>query len=166
VEKSPDAFRTISEAAVELNLPQHVLRFWETRFAQIKPLKRGGGRRYYRPADVLLLKGIRYLLYDQGFTIKGVQRILREQGPRHVICIGEAPSLEVAQSGPGGATTPTGSGPGETRQGGDGEAGAPVMVAATGQGGQKISPKGRQKLAEIMRELLECKRALDNAREG
>ena len=69
MDKSPDAFRTISEAADELDLPQHVLRFWETRFSTIKPLKRGGGRRYYRPEDVLLLKGIRRLLYDQGFTI-------------------------------------------------------------------------------------------------
>lgn len=74
MEKSPDAFRTISEAADELDLPQHVLRFWETRFSQIKPLKRGGGRRYYRPDDVQLLRGIRYLLYDEGFTIKGVQK--------------------------------------------------------------------------------------------
>jgi len=89
LEKSPDAFRTISEAADELDLPQHVLRFWETRFAQIKPLKRGGGRRYYRPDDVQLLKGIRHLLYDQGFTIKGVQRILKEQGAKHVIAMGE-----------------------------------------------------------------------------
>src|SRR5690606_6412974 len=89
MEKSPDAFRTISEAAEELNLPQHVLRFWETRFSNIKPLKRGGGRRYYRPEDVLLLKGIRHLLYDQGFTIKGVQRILKDQGVRYVVGIGE-----------------------------------------------------------------------------
>jgi DNA-binding transcriptional MerR regulator len=86
--KSPDAFRTISEAAEELDLPQHVLRFWETRFSQIKPMKRGGGRRYYRPADVDLLKGIRHLLYDKGFTIRGVQRILREQGIPHVVAIG------------------------------------------------------------------------------
>src|ERR1700712_4064521 len=88
MEKSPDAFRTISEAADELDLPQHVLRFWETRFSTIKPLKRGGGRRYYRPEDVLLLKGIRHLLYDQGFTIKGVQKILKDQGARHVAAIG------------------------------------------------------------------------------
>ena len=92
MEKSPDAFRTISEAAEELDLPQHVLRFWETRFSTIKPLKRGGGRRYYRPEDVLLLKGIRHLLYDQGFTIKGVQRILKEQGARYVIALAEAAS--------------------------------------------------------------------------
>ena len=93
MEKSPEAFRTISEAADELDLPQHVLRFWETRFATIKPLKRGGGRRYYRPEDVLLLKGIRHLLYDQGFTIKGVQRILKEHGPRHVIAIANGAPL-------------------------------------------------------------------------
>jgi DNA-binding transcriptional MerR regulator len=73
MEKSPDAFRTISEVAEELDLPQHVLRFWETRFSQIKPMKRGGGRRYYRPQDVELIKGIRHMLYDQGYTIKGVQ---------------------------------------------------------------------------------------------
>jgi DNA-binding transcriptional MerR regulator len=74
--------------AETLDLPQHVLRFWETRFVQIKPLKRGGGRRYYRPDDVDLLRGIRQLLYDEGFTIKGVQRILKEQGPRFVISAG------------------------------------------------------------------------------
>jgi DNA-binding transcriptional MerR regulator len=86
--KSPDAFRTISEVAEDLDIPQHVLRFWETRFSQIKPLKRGGGRRYYRPDDVALLKGIRRLLYGEGYTIKGLQRILKEQGPRYVQAIG------------------------------------------------------------------------------
>ena len=88
LDKSPDAFRTISEVADDLDIPQHVLRFWETRFAQIKPLKRGGGRRYYRPDDVDLLRGIRRCLYDAGYTIKGLQRILKEQGPRHVQAIG------------------------------------------------------------------------------
>ena len=83
--KSPEAFRTISEAADALDLPQHVLRFWETRFSQIKPMKRSGGRRYYRPSDIALLQGIRHLLYDEGYTIKGVQRILREQGVAHVV---------------------------------------------------------------------------------
>jgi DNA-binding transcriptional MerR regulator len=82
--KAPDAFRTISEVADELDLPQHVLRFWESRFADIKPMKRGGGRRYYRPDDVDLLRGIRHLLYGEGYTIRGVQRILREQGARFV----------------------------------------------------------------------------------
>lgn len=88
MEKSPDAFRTISEVAEELDLPQHVLRFWETRFSQIKPMKRGGGRRYYRPQDVELIKGIRHMLYEQGYTIKGVQKLLRENGNQFVIAIG------------------------------------------------------------------------------
>lgn len=86
MDKSPDAFKTISEAAEALDLPQHVLRFWETRFPQIKPMKRGGGRRYYRPEDVELLASIRHLLYGEGYTIKGVQRILKQQhGARAVI---------------------------------------------------------------------------------
>jgi DNA-binding transcriptional MerR regulator len=84
VEKSPDAFRTISEVAQELDVPQHVLRFWESRFREIRPMKRGGGRRYYRPDDVDLLRGIRHLLYGEGYTIRGVQRLLREQGVRFV----------------------------------------------------------------------------------
>ena len=88
VEKSPDAFRTISEAAEELDVPQHVLRFWETRFTQIKPMKRAGGRRYYRPADVELLKGIRSLLYKDGYTIRGVQKILKEDGAAYVAGVG------------------------------------------------------------------------------
>lgn len=82
--KAPDAFRTISEVADELDLPQHVLRFWESRFHEIKPMKRGGGRRYYRPDDVDLLRGIRHLLYGEGYTIRGAQRILREQGVKFV----------------------------------------------------------------------------------
>jgi DNA-binding transcriptional MerR regulator len=90
VEKGPDAFRTISEVADDLDLPQHVLRFWETRFGQIRPMKRGGGRRYYRPDDVDLLRGIRHLLYDEGYTINGVQRILRERGVRQVQAVGQA----------------------------------------------------------------------------
>ena len=96
--KSPDAFRTISEAAEELDLPQHVLRFWETRFSQIKPMKRGGGRRYYRPADVDLLKGIRHLLYDKGYTIRGVQRILREDGVPQVVAIGRGEIIAAPQA--------------------------------------------------------------------
>jgi DNA-binding transcriptional MerR regulator len=88
MDKSPDAFRTISEVSEDLDIPQHVLRFWETRFNQIKPLKRGGGRRYYRPDDVDLLRGIRHLLYGQGYTIRGVQRILKEQGLKAVQSLG------------------------------------------------------------------------------
>ena len=78
--KAPNAFRTISEVADELHIPQHVLRFWETKFPQVKPLKRGGGRRYYRPDDIALLRRVSDLLYIQGYTIKGVQRLLREGG--------------------------------------------------------------------------------------
>lgn len=88
MEKSPEAFRTISEVAELLSTPAHVLRFWESRFTQIRPVKRAGGRRYYRPSDVALLAGIRSLLHDQGMTIRGVQKVLREQGVRHVCALG------------------------------------------------------------------------------
>ncbi|MGO4705381.1 MerR family transcriptional regulator [Microvirga sp. 2MCAF38] len=98
MDKSPDAFRTISEVAEDLDVPQHVLRFWETRFTHIKPLKRGGGRRYYRPDDVELLKGIRHLLYGEGYTIKGVQRILKEEGVRFVQSVGRGETLVSAPS--------------------------------------------------------------------
>ena len=103
MDKSPDAYRTISEVADDLDLPQHVLRFWETRFTQIKPLKRGGGRRYYRPDDIDLVKGIKHLLYGTGFTIKGVQRILKDQGVKHVQSIGrtgQAPDTSAAKAVP------------------------------------------------------------------
>ena len=83
--KSPEAFRTISEVSKDLSLPQHVLRFWETKFTQIKPIKRGGGRRYYRPEDVRLLKGIKNLLYNDGYTIRGVQKVIKENGTRNLI---------------------------------------------------------------------------------
>lgn len=96
VDKSPDAFRTISEVAEDLDLPQHVLRFWETRFPQIKPMKRGGGRRYYRPDDVALITGLKTLLYGQGYTIKGVQRILKEQGAKSVQAVGRGGALPLA----------------------------------------------------------------------
>lgn len=85
--KSPEAFRTISEVSRDLSLPQHVLRFWETKFAQIKPIKRGGGRRYYRPEDVMLLKGIKNLLYNDGYTIRGVQKVIRENGTKKILLI-------------------------------------------------------------------------------
>jgi len=93
LDKSPDAFRTISEVAGDLDIPQHVLRFWETRFAQIKPMKRSGGRRYYRPDDVDLLRGIRRLLYGEGYTIRGVQRILKEHGIASVQRLADASAV-------------------------------------------------------------------------
>lgn len=132
MEKSADAFRTISEVADDLVLPQHVLRFWETRFPQIRPLKRAGGRRYYRPADIVLLRAIRQLLYDEGYTIKGVQRLLKEQGARGLrggeptLALAEEPNAGFGEDEAGGATggaaeddVPTAAGglPGSNRDG-------------------------------------------------
>lgn len=87
--KAAEAFRTISEVADDLEIPKHVLRFWEVKFPQIRPMKRGGGRRFYRPEDLELLRGIRHLLHAEGYTIKGVQKILREQGIDHVKAFGK-----------------------------------------------------------------------------
>ena len=83
--KSPEAFRTISEVSKDLSLPQHVLRFWETKFVQIRPIKRGGGRRYYRPEDINLLRGIKSLLYKDGYTIRGVQKVIKEIGTKNIL---------------------------------------------------------------------------------
>ncbi len=143
--KSPDAFRTISEAANELDLPQHVLRFWETRFSHIKPLKRGGGRRYYRPEDVDLLKGIQHLLYSEGYTIKGVQRILKEQGVHAVM----------------GAVNGEGIRPASADDG-------LKEAVSVGQVSSQASPAqgNRAKLQAALTELLECKRLLDQARQS
>lgn len=97
--KGPDAFRTISEASDELGVPQHVLRFWETRFSFIRPMKRAGGRRFYRPHDIAILRGVRRLLHDDGMSIKGVQQLHREEGVRRLLAAGEgviAPSKVVA----------------------------------------------------------------------
>ena len=96
MEKDADAYRTISEVAAVLDIPPHVLRFWETKFPQVKPLKRGGGRRYYRRADTDLLRAIRRLLYEDGYTIRGVQRLLKTQGPAAVAALppGQVPDAE------------------------------------------------------------------------
>jgi DNA-binding transcriptional MerR regulator len=120
--KAPDAFRTISEVADELDLPQHVLRFWESRFSDIRPMKRGGGRRYYRPDDIDLLRGIRHLLYGEGYTIRGVQRILREQGVKFVQVVWR----EGAPQPPHGAT--------EEEVYGDEDAPLPSVLDAEGRG--------------------------------
>lgn len=188
MDKSPDAFRTISEAADELDLPQHVLRFWETRFSTIKPLKRGGGRRYYRPEDVLLLKGIRRLLYDQGFTIKGVQRILKEQGPRYVIAVGEGrPVEQLAPTALAGSEPASDPGEPDVEYGEYSEVDEPAAADEPGEavpgGAEKprfhlasLMPKPaprpagltaveREKLSDVLRELLDCKRLLERARE-
>src|SRR3954463_11978232 len=94
--KGPNAFRTISEAADELGVAQHVLRFWETKFAFIRPMKRAGGRRFYRPGDIAVLRGVKRLLHDEGYTIKGVQRLHREQGVRRLIAAGEGEGIPAA----------------------------------------------------------------------
>jgi len=99
VAKGPDAFRTISEAADELSVPQHVLRFWETRFSFIRPMKRAGGRRFYRPSDIAVLRGVKRLLHDEGYTIKGVQRLHREEGVRRLVSAGGAQGAAASPAG-------------------------------------------------------------------
>jgi len=99
-EKSPEAFRTISEVADELDVPQHVLRFWETKFTAVRPLKRGGGRRYYRPGDVDVLRGVKTLLYAEGYTIRGVQKVFRNQGVRYVADVGQSGMQVLSRGGP------------------------------------------------------------------
>jgi DNA-binding transcriptional MerR regulator len=181
MEKSPDAFRTISEVADDLQLPQHVLRFWETRFTQIKPMKRGGGRRYYRPQDVELIKGIRHMLYDQGYTIKGVQKLLRENGNQFLVAIGagnlaaieaiaQRKQAEAPQPAPqsGAARSPDDEmlvGEPRVRPSkrffgfGKAEEEGPVQPD---QG--KLSRDNRALLQEALFDLLECKRLLDQVR--
>jgi DNA-binding transcriptional MerR regulator len=188
MDKSPDAFRTISEVGEDIDLPQHVLRFWETRFTQIKPLKRGGGRRYYRPADVELLKGIRHLLYDQGYTIKGVQRLLKDNGNQFVIALGsgdhaaadeisrQRQALNVASESkvPLKKDVPPAFDPQD-----DAILGAPKVSATRrffGLGGRpedqgpvgadhnSLAKDNRALLQEVLFDLLECKRLLDQIR--
>ena len=160
MDKSPDAFRTISEVAEELDLPQHVLRFWETRFHHIKPLKRAGGRRYYRPQDVDLLKGIRLLLYDEGLTIKGVQRLLKDKGAGFVGAAGRLGSVDMVASAeePPSQAEPA-------REGFEGAAeeaeAVPPPRAAAPSG---LSPEARSRLEAVIADLLQAKRQLDQAR--
>ena len=180
MDKSPDAFRTISEVAEDLDLPQHVLRFWETRFTQIKPMKRGGGRRYYRPQDVELIKGIRHMLYDQGYTIKGVQRLLRDNGNQFMVAVGngdvsaieaiaqrrqaESEALTAAAQPPRGEDEML---VGEAkvkpsrRFFGLGKADDDGPVQADSG---KLSRDNRALLQEALFDLLECKRLLDQVR--
>lgn len=98
LEKSPDAFRTISEAADELDVPAHVLRFWESKFSQISPLKRAGGRRFYRPQDLALLRGIKHLLYAEGYTIKGAKKFIKDNGVASIVELGNNPNRELARA--------------------------------------------------------------------
>lgn len=155
MDKAPEAFRTISEVADELKVPKHVLRFWEAKFAQLKPMKRGGGRRYYRPEDVALLRGIRFLLYDDGYTIRGVQKILREHGPRFVM--DQRPQVEEHDKKAGVAI----------------EREIPDVAAEAAQSRNYGRPKGlSEKAAEtdaegldsVLKELEDCRRILTSAK--
>ncbi len=202
MEKSVDAFRTISEVADDLALPQHVLRFWETRFSQIKPMKRGGGRRYYRPEDVDLLRGIRALLYEQGYTIKGVQKLLRQNGSGLVMTVGRGDltalqTLVATSSRDAGRETgadepsssastslspeaPHAGAPASAQSGQEnmllGQPRGPVarrLFGLAGGAGDEKAPAARDGpssddralLQEVLYDLLECKRLLEQGRQ-
>jgi DNA-binding transcriptional MerR regulator len=179
LDKAPEAFRTISEVADEIDVPQHVLRFWESRFSQIRPMKRGGGRRFYRPEDVDLLRGVRHLLYGEGYTIRGVQRILREQGPAFVQNvwhagaeppppesedddIGLAPATERPEPDLSLFSLPS-SRPreraGDERPAEPREPMLPPALVPSAPRGMK--PEGKFKLRAALDELVECRRLLD-----
>ena len=136
--KSPEAFRTISEVSKDLSLPQHVLRFWETKFVQIKPIKRGGGRRYYRPEDVDLLKGIKNLLYNDGYTIRGVQKVIRENGSKNILFSNNKPNSKLSQK----VFT-------------DGENSYNSEQNIHSRSGQSLSDNKRKKLMDVMQNLVE-----------
>jgi DNA-binding transcriptional MerR regulator len=156
LDKAPEAFRTISEVAAELQIPQHVLRFWESRFHEIRPMKRGGGRRYYRPQDMDLLRGIRHLLYAEGYTIRGVQRILREQGQRFVQNVWQPGAPQPPRTG---------------AEGGLHEAPPGVVEESTSNAGDDkrlqepspgaLSPRQVHDLQAVLEDLQECRRLLD-----
>ncbi len=181
MDKTHDAFRTIGEVAETLDLPQHVLRFWETKFAQIKPVKRAGGRRYYRPEDVQLVAAIRVLLYSEGYTIKGVQRILKEQGAKAVVAAsiggrnaGSRPESLLKAASPDHLAdllppldAPRAIEGGEdfervrtdTHEAGHGAAEADSVAT-------RLSPQDRHRMQAILAELGECARLLHEARRG
>jgi DNA-binding transcriptional MerR regulator len=182
VDKAPDAFRTISEVADDLDIPQHVLRFWESRFAHIKPMKRAGGRRYYRPEDVDLLRGIRHLLYGEGYTIRGVQRLLKEHGVKFVQSVwqagaeqpepaagdlatedaGDAPLEVAAEQGRGGGGTDADAADGVERGRESAAVRDPAMVLARrDEGSAALRGEQLRSLQAVMDELLECRRLLD-----
>lgn len=171
VEKAPDAFRTISEVADEIDVPQHVLRFWESRFSQIRPMKRGGGRRYYRPDDVDLLRGIRHLLYGEGYTIRGVQRILREQGAAFVQNIWRAgaepapPLLEedAEDAGPGAGGDRPEPGLFSFSERGDDDTETGKADQAAEEAARRVGAENRRKLEVALGELLACRRIIDSA---
>jgi DNA-binding transcriptional MerR regulator len=139
VAKSPEAFRSISEAATEVGVPQHVLRFWETKFAFVAPVKRAGGRRFYRPEDIDILKGVRRLLHEEGLTLKGVARLHKAQGIKRILgkeAAGTAPEAPLAEM--------------------------PVRPAAP-PAGTGLSPDQRQRLAEVLRDIEAAQSRLEAA---
>jgi DNA-binding transcriptional MerR regulator len=170
LEKSSSAFRTISEVAAELDVPKHVLRFWEGKFPQLRPMKRGGGRRYYRPEDIELLRGIRWLLYSDGYTIKGVQRILRDNGVKFVkLCWRDdqaEPSFEIpniaadaakaARRGPAARPIPSAM-PAEAKR-----VKAVVEPSSTRQPAS-LTPEQRDFLQGLLNSLEECRSLLQAA---
>jgi DNA-binding transcriptional MerR regulator len=191
--KGPEAFRTIGEVADEIELPRHVLRFWETKFAQIRPLKRGGNRRFYRPQDVDLLRGIRQLLYGDGLTIKGVQKILRQHGVAYVMAIGRGEALTIdppadvdayvypeiddpqrvlpfAEPEAGGDGSDDGDDERDIPPAARGASGAaraePRLAERLGLGRREAGEMSatEMELREILAELLDCKKRLDQAR--
>lgn len=175
MDKSPEAFRTISEVADMLGVPQHVLRFWETRFSQIKPMKRGGGRRYYRPADVDFLKGIKHLLYDKGYTIKGVQKLLKENGIAFVVAlgIGDTSAAEAIvrqkQQNQHDDLFPEDILPSQNQNTGSRKLFGLLKSDEDKMASAKkirFSKDGSALLQEALFELIECKRLLDRARSG
>lgn len=168
MEKSPEAFRTISEVADMLGIPQHVLRFWETRFPQVKPMKRAGGRRFYRPNDVDLITGIKRLLYDEGYTIKGVQKLIKENGVAFITLIGQG-NIQAAEE------------IARKKQQDQADDLFPDDIIHDNKGGRKffglikddetlgarkpkLSKDNSTLLQEALFELIECKRLLDRAR--
>jgi len=153
--KSATAFRTISEVSADLDVPQHVLRFWETKFPQIKPLKRGGGRRYYRPDDVDLLRRIQRLLYKEGYTIKGVQRLLKEsRGGLPDAARPDTPGAQGAPAAPPAAPTPE---PARGHGLFDG-----LEEDDEGEGPVELTPATRHRLQQVLEDLLELRRLLKN----
>ena len=177
MDKAPDAFRTISEVADDLDIPQHVLRFWETRFPQIKPMKRSGGRRYYRPDDVDLLKGIRRLLYGEGYTIRGVQRILKEHGVKSVQALVDgAAALPAFGAGRGDTMEPApeagddeavaAAGEDEDEVAGDVSppvrpAAAPPATSASDRASAHARKLDRARLESALQDLVACRQLLD-----
>jgi len=184
MEKSADAFRTISEAAGELGLPQHVLRFWETRFPQIKPLKRAGGRRYYRPRDIDVLRLIKHLLYGEGYTIKGVQRVLKEQDANAPLAAGKDSAAPIppqpASDAPdtaapwqyAGSDSPTGADCPASEPGSSGSRAEfdPGDFAATDYAGRNqvvtLGADDIERLQAALMELTECSEILGAARKS